>query len=153
MKTQIEMENRNKEYIETIKVTYSAIYINNLMISPVLPGGPRWSLENGIFHFISPHSSTFIQSMTPRSGRNCRRSRRVIPMLSLNTSYIATSPNSEDVSRAATPAAESVKGVEEETIPSEEGEEVENEAEEQRLLIESQGTRIEELTQQIQVLI
>ena len=72
-------------------------------------------------------------------------------MISLNASYIATSPNSEDVSRAATPAAEGTKGVEEETIPTEEGEEVENEAEEQRLLIESQGTRIEELTQQIQV--
>ena len=100
------------------------------------------------------------QSMTPRSGRTPQPSRRGIPMLSLNASYVTTSPLADEglCSATASPAiGNRAKGLEEETLPTEEteentaaAEEAEAQLEEQRQLIESQGTRIEELTRQIQ---
>ena len=85
--------------------------------------------------------------MTPRSGRIPMQYRRKIPLFALNASNLASSPTT-----ASGSASSDDTGLEEETLPSAEASTVEeDDAEEQRQLIKSQGKRIEELTLQIQV--
>ena len=92
--------------------------------------------------------------MTPRSGRTPLHSRRKVSVCALNASYLA-SPTTADYSLVAAIASESAPsddgGLDSETLPSADASAVDEAADEQRELLESQGKRIEELTRQIQV--
>ena len=76
-------------------------------------------------------------------------------MCALNASYLASSPTTADYSLVAAIASESAPsddgGLDSETLPSADASAVDEAADEQRELLESQGKRIEELTRQIQV--